>query len=127
MRYAIRLSRWFRPLAAVFGARPARSFVEIEETTLHASFGPLFDERFGLEKVLDVQPTHWPVIAGIGWRINFVGSVGLIGSTKGVVRIRLRQPVKTRLAFLPVTCETLFVSLEKPDDFADALRNRLTP
>ncbi len=52
---------------------------------LHVRFGWLFDHRFPLSEVEAASPSHWPLWGGIGWRTNFSGTVGLIGTYVRVV------------------------------------------
>ncbi len=126
MRFHLRTVPLVRPLLLVFGAVRGNSFVELEERTLRVRFGPPFDERLELEALLDAQPTRWPLIGGIGWRTSFTGAIALVGSTKGVVRIRLKQPARVRFFFVPLKCRDLYVSLERPEEFVAALSTRLT-
>lgn len=126
MRFPIAISPWFRPLLLPLGASRSGSFVDIDEGELHARFGPLFDERIPLTAIAAVEPAHWPLLGGIGWRTNFVGSIGLVGTPEGVVRIRLKAPRRVRMLLLPLRLRDLFVSLEKPADFVEALRQRIS-
>lgn len=121
MRFPILISPLWRPFLLPFGGTPERSYVELEDGTLHVRFGWLFDQRFPLSDVEGASPSHWPVWAGIGWRTNFRGTVGLIGTYVNIVEVRFKQPIRARL-LLPLRCERLYLSLEQPGDFAGALR-----
>jgi hypothetical protein len=125
LRFPILISPLWRYLLLPFGATASRSFAEIKEGELHVRFGRLFDHRFPLEEVESVSLGHWPVWAGVGWRTNFRGSVGLIGTYVNTVEVRFKEPQRVRLVF-PVRCERLYLSVEDPHDFISAVTKRLT-
>ncbi len=120
MRFPILLSPYWRPLLLPFGGTPKRSYVELEDGALHVRFGWLFDHRFPLSQVEAASPSHWPLLGGIGWRTNFRGTVGLIGTYVNVVEIRFMERQRLRL-LLPTSCERLYLSLAEPRDFIAAL------
>ena len=60
---------------------------------------------------------------GIGWRTNFGGTLGLIGSLDGVVRLHLREPQRRRFFGIPMRVRDVYVSLEDPAGFLAALRD----
>jgi hypothetical protein len=119
-RFPIRRSLIWRPLLILFGGSRARSFVAIEDRALHLRFGWLFDETVPIAEVVEAVPAPWPLLGGIGWRTDLAGRVGLIGSTEGVVRLRLSPRRPVRVPFR-APCELLFVSLEQPLVFLEAL------
>ncbi len=120
MRFPILLSPYWRPLLLPFGGTPKRSYVELEDGALHVRFGWLFDHRFPLSQVEAASPSHWPLLGGIGWRTNFRGTVGLIGTYVNVVEIRFKERQRLRM-LLPTSCERLYLSLAEPRDFIAAL------
>ncbi len=120
MRFPILLSPFWRPLLLPFGGTPTRSYVELEDGALHVRFGWLFDHRFPLSQVEAASPSHWPLLGGIGWRTNFRGTVGLIGTYVNVVEIRFKERQRLRM-LLPTSCERLYLSLTEPRDFIAAL------
>ncbi len=121
MRFLIRMSLLWRPFLLPFGGTPERSYVELEDGALHVRFGWLFDHRFPLSQVEAASPSHWPLLGGIGWRTNFRGTVGLIGTYVNVVEIRFKERQRLRM-LLPTSCERLYLSLQKPHDFINALQ-----
>jgi hypothetical protein len=127
MSYQIAISSFFKPVLLPMGATRESSFVELEESALHVRFGFLFDQRIALSEIQSAEPIDWPVLAGIGWRTNFRGTIGLIGTTKGVVRIRLKEPRRIFFLLMPLKLRDLCVSLEEPRRFADELGRRLAP
>lgn len=120
MRFPILMSPLWRPLLLPFGGTSQRSYVELEDGVLHVRFGWLFDHRFPLNQVAAASPSHWPLLGGIGWRTNFRGTVGLIGTYVNVVEIRFKERQRLRM-LLPTSCERLYISLQEPRDFIAAL------
>jgi len=125
LRFPILISPLWRYLLLPFGATAARSFAEIKDGELHVRFGRLFDHCFPLEEVESVSLGHWPVWAGIGWRTNFRGSVGLIGTYVNTVEVRFKEPQRVRL-LVRVRCERLYLSVEDPHAFISAVSKRQT-
>ncbi|MBI2913511.1 MAG: hypothetical protein HYY03_06285 [Chloroflexi bacterium] len=123
-RFAILISPLWKPLLWPFGATADRAFADIDEQELHVRFGRLFDHHLPLDQVEGVDSTHWPLWAGIGWRTNFRGTVGLVGAYVNAVEVRFKEPQRVRL-LIPVPCRRLVLSLEEPHDFMAALRKRL--
>ena len=120
MRFPILRSPLWRPLLLPFGGTSQRSYVELEDGVMHVRFGWLFDHRFPLDQVEAASPSHWPLLRGIGWRTNFRGTVGLIGTYVNVVEIRFKERQRVRM-LLPTSCERLYLSLAEPRDFIAAL------
>lgn len=121
MRYPMRLDPPWRPLLALFGGTPGRSFVELTPKTVRFRFGWAFDRTLAHAEIAGAQRVRWPLWWGIGWRLAPGGTVGLIGSRRGVVAVRLRHPRWMRLLFIPWRCHRICVSLEDPDGFVRAL------
>ncbi len=120
MRFPILLSPFWRPLLLPFGGTQKSSYDELEDGTLRVRFGWLFDHRFPLSQVEAASPSHWPLLGGIGWRTNFCGTVGLIGTYVNVVEIRFKERQRVRM-LLPTSCDRLYLSLAEPRDFIAAL------
>ena len=123
MRFPILISPLWRPLLLPFGATAERSFAEVEDGNLHVRFGFLFQHRFPLDQVEGASLAHWPLWAGIGWRMNFRGTVGLIGTYVNTVEVRFKEPQRVRL-LVPVRCRRLYLSVDDPRGFIAALRPR---
>ena len=121
MRFPIMMSPLWRPLLLPFGGTSQRSYAELEDGVLHVRFGWLFDHRFPLDQVEAASPSHWPLLGGIGWRTNFRGTVGLIGTYANVVEIRFKERQRLRM-LLPTSCERLYLSLAEPHNFINALQ-----
>ena len=83
-----------------------------------ARFG-LHESRIPLTDIAESKQVDWPLWNGIGIRVSFNKSLGLVGSDKGVVELAL-QPEK-KVSFLGINCEKLAVSLEDPEGFLSAL------
>ena len=121
-RFAIRRAPIWRPLLALFGATAGNSWVAVEPDTVVIQFG-----RYHLEisraNIEQAGRGAWPWIGGIGWRTNFGGTLGLIGSLDGVVRLPLREPQRRRFFGIPMRVRDVYVSLEDPAGFLAALRD----
>ena len=126
MRFPMLMSPLWRPFLMPCGGTPERAYAEMENGSLRVRFGWLFNHRFPLSDVEAASPSHWPVWAGIGWRTNFRGTVGLIGTYVNIVEVRFKVPQRVRM-LLPTTCGRLYLSLEEPGDFIAALRQATEP
>ncbi len=115
MRHQIHLGAW-KPLLRLFGASRERSHVEVSDGTVTFRFG-LFETTIPKEDIASAHHSRWPALGGIGWKIGGRGTLGLIGSLKGIVEVRLRCPQPIRVLWIPVKMRRLFVSLEEPDAF----------
>lgn len=122
MRYPMRLDLLWRPLLAPFGGTPGRSYVEVTPGAVRFRFGWLCDVTVPYAEIVDARSVKWPWWLGIGWRLVLPsGAVGLIGSLRGVVAVRLRRPRWVWLAFIPWRCRVICVSLQDPGSFLAAL------
>ncbi len=118
MRHAIRVDPIWRPFLAPFGGTARGSWVDVRAEAVRVRFGPGFDARIPRREIAEAAPAEWPWWGGIGWRLDFCGRVALVGSHRGVVRLRLRSSRSTRLfGFLPLRFRELYVSLEDPARF----------
>lgn len=124
MRTEIHRSNWVKPLLWLFGGTDARSFVEIDGDAIHIRFGFLFDEKIPLANVVEVERQHWPLLAGIGWRTNFLDSVAVVGSHSNVVRLKISPRIRMKV-LLPVRVESLYVSVGDPDAFVAEIQRRI--
>ena len=119
-RFSMQLSPFWLPLLTLFGATPSRSFVEIDGSTLRAKFG-FFYHTFPLDDIESAVQRNWPLLFGIGWRTNFVGLVGLVGSRKNVVEIKFRSRHRVNMVIPRLRCDRLAVSLKDPKAFLACL------
>jgi hypothetical protein len=124
-RFAIRRDIWLRPLLFPFGGTAGRSYVEVGPRVLHVRFGWLFDRTFALDEIATVRRGNWPWWGGLGWRSNLIGRIGLVASYGGIVDIELKRKRRIWLAFLPLPCNRLTISLEEPDAFVSKVAPRL--
>ena len=108
----------WRPVLLVGGAVPENSYVELTDESLTASFGSFFRRSWPREEIEDAVRRDWPWWMGIGWRTNFRGLFGLIGSYSDCVEIRFRSSWRV---WGVLRCDRLAVSLEDPEAFLSAL------
>ena len=119
MRYPVHIDWWWLPALVPLGITRRTAYVELTEDTVHFHFGPLFRYRFPRDEVAGARLRSWPLWYGIGWRANLRGAVGLVGSYRGVVEVRLKS--RQRLAGL-LPLDRIAVSLENPDAFLAAVK-----
>jgi hypothetical protein len=117
----MRLGAPWLPILALFGGIPSQSFAEVTQDFVRIRFGPLFDERIPRAMIAHAGAATWPVLGGIGWRIVPGRKIGLIGSLKNNVELRLREPLRVRFLFFPKRCERIVVSLRDPSRFLEDL------
>jgi hypothetical protein len=117
-RFQIRIDPWWAGLLLVGGATRQNSFAELSDGELHVKFGLLFDRTVAREQIEGAKEGNWPWWVGVGWRTNFRGTVGLIGSYRGVVEVKLREPLR---ALGLLNYDRIALSLDEPQAFIDAV------
>lgn len=123
-RYQIRIDPAWGPLLGLVGGRAADAYADVSADGIHFRFGPWFDRTIARNKIEAASRRDWPWWMGVGWRTDFGGLVGLIGSTMGVVEVRLTEPERR---WAGLKCERIAVSLDDPDGFLDEVLARDTP
>ena len=118
MRFPIRLGTW-RPLLAILGARKGRAFVDVEPEKITFRFGGHLVE-VPPSQILAAEKTTWAWWAGIGWRVGR-DSFAMIGALDGVVRLDLASDRSMKVVGISHRYDRLYVSLEDPKAFLDAL------
>lgn len=122
-RFEIKRTGWMKPLLALFGATASRSYVEVDQTRLFARFG-YYRIHIPLDQITSVERSSWAWYRGLGWRSNLRSMIALVGSTDGVVHIRLSRPLRTGMLLIPVRLTDFYVSAENPDGLIAALTSR---
>jgi hypothetical protein len=117
-RFQIRIDPWWMALLLPGGATRQNSYAELTDGELHIKFGLLFDRAVPRAQVEGAKESHWPLWMGIGWRTNLRGLVGLVGSYRGVIEVKLREPVRVWGFF---NCDRIALSLEEPEAFIQAV------
>lgn len=116
-RFTIRRDLFWSPFLLLIGAVESNSYVEIDGDLLNLRFGG-YTATVPISEVDSIQSTTWALWRGIGIRVSLNQRIGLVGSTSGVVQLNLRTPC---VSFLGIKADTLFVSLDDPDGFINAL------
>ncbi len=116
-RFPMRLDPLWRPLLLIGGAMRGNSYVELSDETLDMRFGWFTHRSIRRDTVTSAAETSWPMWGGIGWRALWGRRYGLIGSTSGVVELRLRNPLRV----WPLNFRSVAISLEEPQRFLAAL------
>ncbi len=124
MRFALRRSWWVRPLLVLLGgATGSRSYLEIGGEQLVVRYGWFFNNAIELSNIESVQASRWPLWGGLGLRSNLAGMIAAVASYSGVVEIRLKRRIRAQAILPPIhlSCDRLFVSVERPGQFIEAL------
>jgi hypothetical protein len=112
MRFNIRIDRVWRWLLLPGGATEQNSYVMLGDDGMHFRFGLLFNRTVPYDNVAGVFARSWPFHYGIGWRSNLRSVIGLTGSYRDVVEVRLKERIGNWIA----------VSLEDLENFIRANR-----
>ena len=118
MRFAIRIDPVWRAFLLAGGATRRNSFVELTDTEITFRLGALFRRTFPRADIEGAAGRRWPLWYGVGWRSNLRGVIGLIGSYRDVVEVKLRTRTRAWAVF---PCDRIAVSLEDPQGFLAAL------
>jgi hypothetical protein len=97
---------------AALGIGPRRSRVQIDGDVVHIRMGSAFSLPFDRANVASAERDTGRVG---GWGLHGWRGVWLVnGSSKGLVRIDLTEPVKGRVIGWPVKGRTVRVSVDDP-------------
>lgn len=108
---------WKAPLL-IIGATENNSYVEIREEDIVVRFG-VHESRIQISDILSSNTIEWPIWNGIGIRISFGKTLGLVGSLEGVVALDIKNAESVH--FLGIKCSKIAFSLEDPEGFLDAI------
>jgi hypothetical protein len=113
---------WRAPLLVIL-ATESRSKVTLHEDAMDVTFG-VASVRIPYSNIRDVRERSWSFLLGIGIRIAGDKTLGLIGSTQGVVQIALHEPTVRGVLFMRHP-QNVAVSLEDPQAFIQEIERRL--
>lgn len=113
---------WRLPLL-VIGATGSRSLATLRDDAIDLRFG-IAHVEIPYSNIRSLRPRDWSWLLGIGIRIAGDKTLGLIGSTQGVVQIALKEPTVRGVLFMRHP-RNIAVSLSKPDEFIDAVQQRI--
>ena len=113
---------WQAPLL-LLGAVSSNSWVRMTDTQLEVSFG-VYKTAIDIVDIESVEAIEWEIWRGIGIRLNLMGRIALVGSTSGVVRLKLRQ---RSVSFLGIQNDTISISLVEPEAFVSAINAAIQP
>lgn len=113
---------WRMPLLLI-GATAERSKVTLEGEHVDVRFGAAH-VRIPYANIQTVSPRPWSLWLGIGIRVARAKTLGLVGSTSGVVQIALKAPSREGVLFMRHPLN-IAVSLDDSDGFIRALEARL--
>ena len=116
-----RSGMWRAPLL-IIGATESRSVATLGDDAVDLLFG-IAHVRVPYANVREVRRRDWSFWLGIGIRIASDKTLGLIGSTEGVVQIALREPTVPGVLFMRWP-RNVAVSLDDPDGFIREVEQR---
>lgn len=113
---------WRLPLMIV-GLTESRAFVTLGDDAVDIQFG-FTKISIHYADIRDVNERDWSWLLGLGVRVAGDKTLGLVGSTRGVVQIALRAPTVRGVLFMRAP-RNIAVSLEEPASFIAAVRERI--
>jgi hypothetical protein len=114
---------WRGPLWLI-GATESRAVAVLEESGVTIRFGFVHLEiPFG--NIRELCPREWDWWLGIGIRVASDKTLGLIGSTRGVVQIALKEPSVRGVLFMRYP-KNIAVSFADPTGFIAAVERRVS-
>jgi len=116
-RFSVRMSPGVRVLLFLTGAVPSNCIVEVSDAELRVHFG-LYKTIIPRGDLSSVKSVSWALWNGLGFRVNLRDVLGLIGSTRGVVQMTLREK---SVSLMGMRCDTVSSSNEDPEGFILAL------
>ena len=114
---------WRIPLL-VIGATATRSVAVLKDDGLELRFGVAHLE-IPYTNVAELRERDWSWWLGTGIRVAGDKTLGLIGSTHGVVQIALKKPTVRGVLFMRHP-RNIAVSLSRPREFIEAVKPRLS-
>ena len=120
MRFPIHFGRFNRVFMGALGLTPRRSYADIDGDTLRVRMGWAFRADLHRRAVTGAQRHDRYVWSGWGvhgwrgwWLVN--------GSGHKIVKVHIDPPARARVLGLPVKLRELWISLDDPDGFLQAL------
>lgn len=121
-QFQIRVEPWLLPLTWLITGTRRRPYVEITGEELIIRYGWLLTHEFSLTNAEGARLLQYASWREVDWRTTYAGTATLLGSVHNVVEIRLRSRVWVAMGLqLPRRCIRLWVPLEEPDRFIEAL------
>ena len=119
-RFEMKVSAVMKPLLALVGARAGKRYVAVDGDRVEIRMGWTKLE-VAVGDIASVQETRWPLIYGLGpGRLAPKKTLGVVSSSRGTVRIALRQAIPFKVPF-SLERENLVVALDDPKAFIAAV------
>jgi hypothetical protein len=98
MRYPIKITENFilEPIMRTTGVTSESSYVELQADAIEVTMGRWFHETIPLSELARISTASWPWWGGLGVKLHHHG-VGVVGSTEGVVNLKLKAPRKVHV------------------------------
>ena len=113
--------QWLLPLMYVAGAGPSTARIEIEHDLLHVKMGWFwFRATVPLQSIVHARRSAnaW---FSVGVHTDAMGGWIVNGSPHGMVHLTIEPPAAGHFAGLPIRVSNLWLSLEDPEAFVQAL------
>jgi hypothetical protein len=113
--------RWLLPIMFFAGAAPSTARITIEDDVLRVKMGWFwFRATVPLQSIVHARRSANAWFA-VGVHTDMMGGWIVNGSPLGMVHLTIEPPAAGRFAGLPIRVRNLWLSLEDPDGFVEAL------
>lgn len=124
MEFFIKRWSWVVPLLVPLGGTRAGSVLTLTDGALKVRMG-FFRTEIPYANIRVAEAFTWPWWAvALGWRTNLHDKIALLGSMNNAVKLTLYPRVPMRL-LVPMKVAEFYVSLEEPEAFLKALKDKL--
>lgn len=121
MRYRFSFNIATRAFFTLLGAGPSHAWIDVRPDEIHGRLGWVGDITIPRVSVVSVERVdHVPWWLGLGLH-GFMGTWALNGTMGNAVKIEARSGARGRVLFVPMRPKTIYLSLEKPDEFVHEL------
>lgn len=123
MRYRFLYNIPSRIVLTVLGAGPSQSWADIRPDEVHAQLGWTGSLTIPRVSIVSAERIdHVPWWLGFGLH-GFMGIWAFNAAMGNAVKIKARSGARGRILFVPLRPKTIYLSLEKPDEFVHELNN----
>lgn len=121
MRYRFSFNIPSRVIFTLLGAGPSRSWVDVRPDEIHGQLGWTGSITIPRVSVMSAERVdHVPWWLGLGLH-GFMGTWAFNAAMGNAVKLELRGGARGRVLLFPLRPKTVYLSLEKPDEFIHEL------
>ena len=121
--FPIKMNALLRLPFLIITATKKRAYVALDNEAIEFRLG-WFKARIELTDIVGVEPMQWRWYYGYGLRIAPRDTLGLVGSSKGVVAVKLKRSRTFKVPF-KIEFQRIAASLEDPEAFMEEIKTRL--